>query len=159
AESSSHLAQRIKAMTRQSDSYRPLRAALLGVLAAVAIIAACSGRVGGDLVGPQATGGKPIATQILSSAGPAKPTLMGRDAVYFEYQVENPVMSAPGSPTPRYPDILKMAGVSGEVIVSFVVDTTGLADVGSLKVIRSSHQLFANSIVAALPDMRFIPAL
>ena len=159
AESNSHLAQRIKAMTRQSISYRPLRAALLGVVAVVAVIAACSSRVGGDLVGPQPTGGKPVATQIVPKAGPAKPVLMGRDAVYFEYQVENPVMSAPGSPAPRYPDILKTAGVSGEVIASFVVDTTGLADVGSLKVIRSSHQLFVNSIVAAMPNMRFTPAM
>ncbi|MFI5244510.1 MAG: TonB family protein [Gemmatimonadales bacterium] len=159
AESSSHLAQRIKAMTRQSVSYRPLRAALLAAVAVVAVIAACSGRVGGDLVGPQPTGGKPIAAQIIPSAGQAKPTLMGQNAVYFEYQVESPVMSAPGSQAPRYPESLKTAGVAGEVIVSFVVDTTGLADVGSLKVIRSSDQLFVNSVVAALPDMRFIPAM
>ena len=159
AEPNSHLAQRIKAMTRQSISYRPLRAALLGVVAVVAVIAACSSRVGDDLVGPQPTGGKPIATQIVPNAGPAKSMPMGRDAVYFEYQVEKPVMSAPGSSAPRYPDILKTAGVSGEVIASFVVDTTGLADVGSLKVIRSSHQLFVNSVVAAIPDMRFTPAM
>ena len=156
AESNSHLSRRITAMTRRSISYRPLRVAVLGVAAIAATIVACSSRVGSDLVGPQPTGGKPLATQTISDVLPNLPAPKG---VYFEYQVEQPVMAAPGSPAPRYPDILKQAGVAGEVIVSFVVDTTGIADVRSLKVLRSSHQLFANSIVAALPDMRFTPAL
>jgi len=153
AESNSHLSRRITAMTRTSVSHQPLRMAALGAIAVVAIIAACSSRIGSDLTGPQPMGGKRLSAQVSKSMQP------GSDAVYFEYQVENPVMSAPGSPAPRYPDILKTAGVSGEVIASFVVDTTGLADVGSLKVIRSSHQLFVNSIVAAMPDMRFTPAM
>ena len=143
-------------MTSRSVSYQPLRVAVLGVIAVAATIVACSSRVGSDLVGPQPTGGKPLATQTIPDVLPNLPAPKG---VYFEYQVEQPVMSAPGSPAPRYPDILKNAGVSGEVIASFVVDTTGMADVRSLKVLRSSHQLFVNSIVAALPDMRFTPAM
>ena len=156
AESNSHLSRRITAMTRQSISHQPLRAAALGAVAVVAIIAACSSRIGSDLTSPQPMGGKPVATQ--STPG-VRPSMTPAKGVYFEYQVEQPVMAAPGSPAPRYPDILKAAGVSGEVIASFVVDTTGLADVGSLKVIRSSHQLFVNSIVAAMPNMRFTPAM
>ena len=156
AESNSHLSRRITAMTSRSVSYQPLRVAVLGVIAIAATIAACSSRVGSDLVGPQPTGGKPLATQTILDVLPGPRVAKG---VYFEYQVEQPVMAAPGSPAPRYPDILKQAGVAGEVIVSFVVDTTGTADVGSLKVLRSSHQLFVNSIVTALPDMRFTPAL
>ena len=155
AESNSHLSRRITAMTSRSVSYQPLRVAVLGVIAVAATIAACSSRVGSDLVGPQPTGGKPVAAQ---SAPGVRPSVVTK-GVYFEYQVQQPVMAAPGSPAPRYPDILKKAGVSGEVIASFVVDTTGMADVRSLKVIRSSHQLFVDAIVAALPDMRFTPAL
>jgi TonB family protein len=155
AESNSHLSRRITAMTSRSVSYQPLRVAVLGVIAVAATIAACSSRVGSDLVGPQPTGGKPVATR--SNPG-VRPSMTSATGVYFEYQVEQPVMSAPGSPAPRYPDILKKAGVSGEVIASFVVDTTGIADVRSLKVIRSSHELFVNAVAAALPDMRFSPA-
>jgi protein TonB len=77
---------------------------------------------------------------------------------YFEYQVEKPVMAMPGSPTPRYPDILKSAGVEGEVVVAFVVDTTGRADVPSLKILKSTHELFAMAVRTALPSMRFLPA-
>lgn len=155
AESNSHLSRRITAMTRQSVSYQPLRVAVLGVIAVAATIAACSSRVGSDLVGPQPTGGKPVAGQATPGVHPG----VVAKGVYFEYQVEQPVMAVPGSPSPRYPDILKQAGVAGEVIASFVVDTTGLAEVASLKVLRSSHQLFVNSVVTALPNMRFTPAL
>lgn len=156
AESHSHLTQRINAMTRKSISYRPLRAAVLGAVAVVAIVAACSNRVGGDLVGPKPEVGTPVAARQTPGA---RPSMTSAQGVYLEYQVEHPVMAAPGSPSPRYPDILKQAGVSGEVIASFVVDTTGIADVGSLKVIKSSHALFVDVVAAALPDMRFVPAL
>ena len=77
---------------------------------------------------------------------------------YFEYQVEKPVMTVNGSPTPRYPDILKSAGVEGEVVVAFVVDTTGRADISSLKILKSTHELFSAAVRTALPTMRFLPA-
>lgn len=77
---------------------------------------------------------------------------------YFEFQVEKPVMQAPGSATPRYPEILKSAGVEGEVLASFVVDTTGRAESGSYKVLKTSHELFASAVRNALPNMRFLPA-
>ena len=77
---------------------------------------------------------------------------------YFEYQVEKPVMAVPGSPAPRYPDILKSAGVEGEVVVAFTVDTTGRADVSTLKILKSTHELFAAAVRTALPSMRFLPA-
>jgi len=41
---------------------------------------------------------------------------------------------------------------------TFVVDTTGRADVASFKVIRTTHELFATAVKNALPRMRFIPA-
>ena len=67
-------------------------------------------------------------------------------------------MSAPGSSQPRYPDILRSAGVEGEVLAQFVVDTTGRAEAGSFKVLKSSHDLFVTAVKNALPGMRFIPA-
>jgi protein TonB len=77
---------------------------------------------------------------------------------YFEYQVEKPVMAVPGSPTPRYPDILKSAGVEGEVVVSFVVDTTGRADMSQFHILKTTHELFSAAVRTALPTMRFLPA-
>lgn len=84
-----------------------------------------------------------------------------RDTVaktYFEFQVEKPVRHAPGSAAPRYPPALKAAGVEGEVLVQFVVDTLGAADLRSFKVLKASHGDFTESVKAALPDMKFVPA-
>ncbi len=177
AESNSHLSQRIAAMSRQSVSNQPLRAAVLGGIAVVAIVAACSNRVGGDLVGPQPVGGKTVATTPTAPAASARDiraangTLTAADsaavraaqarrgAAYFEYKITKDAAFAPGSAYPKYPDILKQAGVEGKVVVGFVVDTTGLADANSIKIFSSSHQLFANAVVAAVPNMRFTPAL
>ncbi len=80
------------------------------------------------------------------------------DQPYFEFQVEKPAMSAPGSSSPRYPDILRSAGVEGEALVQFVVDTSGRADVNTFKVLKTTHELFASAVKNALPNMRFIPA-
>jgi TonB family protein len=153
AESNSHLGRRITAMTRQSATHRPLRAAALGIITIVAIIAACSGRVGSDLTGPTQTAGRFVSRQ------PAKGPVMVRDNAYQEYQVEQPASFAQASGHPRYPDILKQAGVQGEVIASFVIDTMGIPDISTTKIIKSTHQLFENSVVAAIPTMRFVPAL
>ena len=80
------------------------------------------------------------------------------DQPYFEFQVEKPVVPAPGSVSPRYPDMLRQAGVEGEVLAQFVVDTTGKAEAGSLKILKSSHDMFVQSVKNALPNMKFIPA-
>jgi protein TonB len=80
------------------------------------------------------------------------------DQPYFEFQVEKPVVPAPGSVAPRYPDMLRQAGVEGEVLAQFVVDTTGKAEPGSLKILKSSHDMFVQSVKNALPNMKFIPA-
>ncbi len=80
------------------------------------------------------------------------------DQPYFEFQVEKPVVPAPGSISPRYPDMLRQAGVEGEVLAQFVVDTTGRAEPGSLKILKSSHDMFIQSVKNALPQMKFIPA-
>lgn len=103
-----------------------------------------------DFTGKGAAGG--FSTGVEVKAAPRE------DNTYFEFQVEKPVMQAPNSPTPQYPDILRQAGVEGEALVSFVVDTTGRADVASFKVIRTTHELFATAVKNALPRMRFIPA-
>jgi protein TonB len=80
------------------------------------------------------------------------------DQPYFEFQVEKQVTTAPGSPQPRYPDMLKSANVEGEVLAQFVVDTTGHAEMNTFKVLKSSHELFTQSVRNVLPNMRFYAA-
>jgi protein TonB len=77
---------------------------------------------------------------------------------YFEYQVEQPVTPAASSPSVRYPEMLRTAGVGGEVLVQFVVDREGRADPKSLKILKSDHDLFTAAVRNALPQLQFNPA-
>lgn len=77
---------------------------------------------------------------------------------YQDFEVQKPVVQVPGSAAPRYPELLKAGGVEGEVLVEFTVDTTGRADPASLKVLKSTHELFALAVKNAMPGMRFLPA-
>jgi protein TonB len=88
------------------------------------------------------------------TSGTAQP----ENRTFSEYEVEKPAMSVPGTAAPRYPDILKAAGVEGDVVISFVVDTTGRVDMSRVVVLKSSHSLFDAAVRAALPAMRFLPA-
>lgn len=61
-------------------------------------------------------------------------------------------------PRPRYPEQLRAAGVSGRVVVRFVVDTTGRVEASTVVVREAGHDLFAQSVRAVLPSLRFAPA-
>jgi protein TonB len=102
--------------------------------------------------------GKGVAGGVSKGVEGGKAPVIQTDQPYFEFQVEKPVVPAPGSASPRYPDMLRQAGVEGEVLAQFVVDTTGRAEPGSLKILKSSHDLFVQAVKNALPNMRFIPA-
>jgi protein TonB len=86
------------------------------------------------------------------------PVRVTNDQTYFEFQVERTVAPHPGTSAPRYPDVLRLAKVEGEVLAQFVVGQNGLADTSTFKVVRSTHPLFTNAVRSALPRMRFTPA-
>ncbi len=100
--------------------------------------------------------GKGVAGGLAKGVVNAAP--VKEDQPYFEFQVEKQVAQIPGTGAPRYPDMLRSANVEGDVLAQFVVDTTGRAEVGTFKVLKSSHDLFTNAVKAALPNMRFYPA-
>lgn len=79
-------------------------------------------------------------------------------AAHWEFQVERPAQWIAGTGAPRYPDVLRSAGVSGTVLAQFVVTADGRADLGSLRILRSTHDQFSNAVRSALPGMRFTPA-
>lgn len=80
------------------------------------------------------------------------------DQPYFDFQVEKPVVAAPGSQGPSYPDMLRSAGIEGQVMAQFVVDTTGRAEMNTFKALKSDNDLFTNAVKNALQRMRFLPA-
>jgi protein TonB len=103
-----------------------------------------------DFSGKGVAGG--IAKGVVGGTAPVA------DQTYFEFQVEKQVAAAPGNSPPRYPDMLRSANVEGEVLVQFVVDTTGRVERNSIKILKSSHELFTSAVQSALNSMRFYPA-
>ena len=79
-------------------------------------------------------------------------------APYSAEQVEKQVEPAPGNIQPRYPDVLRTAGVEGKVIAQFVVDETGRAEESTLRFVRGDNALFEDAVRTALRRMRFVPA-
>ncbi len=45
-------------------------------------------------------------------------------------------------PYPRYPEMLRQAGIEGFVLLEFVIDTSGHVEEGSLKVLQSTNRAF-----------------
>src|SRR5262249_51137390 len=79
------------------------------------------------------------------------------DQPFFSYEVEK--MARPlNTPAPVYPSILKQTKVTGKVLVQFVVDTSGRADMSTFKVVESTNSLFDIEIKKVLPKYTFAPA-
>ena len=76
----------------------------------------------------------------------------------MEFQVEKPVVTAPNSQQPRYPEMLRSAGIGGQVLAEFVVGADGLVETGSFRVVQSDNEGFSEAVRSALPRMRFVPA-
>jgi protein TonB len=77
---------------------------------------------------------------------------------YFEFQVEKPAESMPDNPKPKYPSVLESSGIAGEVQAQFVVKSDGKADMDTFKTLKSTNELFTQSVKNVLPRMRFSPA-
>ena len=104
-----------------------------------------------DFSGKGVKGG--IAKGVVGGTGIVDP-----NQTYFEFQVEKPVVQVPGTASPRYPEVLRSSGVEGEVQAQFVVSEEGRADPSTLKILKSSNDLFSSAVRNALPQMRFYAA-
>ena len=80
------------------------------------------------------------------------------DQPLFEFQVEKPVLAKDGNPLPRYPEILSTSNVEGEVLVQFVVDTLGRAEMSTFKILKASNDLFGQEVKRVLPYYKFFAA-
>ena len=90
--------------------------------------------------------------------GAADPGALTSGSVLLVDQVEIAVVLDKRSPLPRFPQLLRDAGVEGMARLSFVVDTLGRVEPGTVTVMASTHPAFAVAVQATLPRMRFTPA-
>jgi TonB family protein len=82
----------------------------------------------------------------------------GRSArAYTESQVERAVQVT-RAPVPRYPEALRSVSIQGEVMVQYIVDARGRVEPGSIKILSSTHKLFADAVRSALLEARYRPA-
>lgn len=79
------------------------------------------------------------------------------DSLFADAAVDDPVEII-RQPVPQYPAALAQAGIAGRVQLSYVVDTTGQVEPGSIHTIASSHPGFEAVAHAAVLASRFRPA-
>ena len=86
------------------------------------------------------------------------PSIIG-DSILTEIEVDSAVKRYEWSASPDYPITMLQQNIEGGAFVIYVVDTLGIADTTSFKVVRTTHDEFADAVRAAMPKMRFRPAL
>jgi protein TonB len=102
-----------------------------------------------DFTGRGVEGG--IAAGIVGGTGP-----VDNAQVFLEAQLDDPPSVLSPGPS-RYPEVLKAAGISGRVVLEFVVDTSGHVDASSIKIISTPHQGFNNAAREAVRATVFRP--
>ena len=127
-------------MRRPIASFRSPRVVLSAAFALSAAIAACTPAFRNDVAGISASAQRD-------------------NRIYADTQVATAVAVLPESTPPQYPSELRTAGVEGQLLAQFVVDTSGLIEPGSFKASNSSDARFTDAVKAALPGFRFSPAL
>jgi TonB family protein len=80
-------------------------------------------------------------------------------AAATELEVDSAVVRDPASAAPAYPPLLLSKGIAGYAFVRFVVDTLGVVDTISFRVVEATHPEFALAVRTALPGMRFRAAI
>jgi TonB family protein len=80
------------------------------------------------------------------------------DTAFSVLEVDEIVERVESSAAPVYPPDLLAIGVQGLVRATYVVDTSGLVDTATVKVILSNDPRFTASVIVALGQMRFRPA-
>lgn len=79
--------------------------------------------------------------------------------IHTAESVDRIVAPLPGNPAPPYPSRLSNAGVEGEVVARFVVDTTGRVEIPTIEIQQASHALFGEAVRRWLTQNRYSPAL
>ena len=81
------------------------------------------------------------------------------DNAFSVLEVDSTVIYDPTSAAPEYPLHLMNQGIEGFAMVRYVVDSTGLVDTMTYRVLNATHGDFAVAVRRALPHMHFRPAM
>ena len=79
------------------------------------------------------------------------------EQTFLEFQVEQTVRIK-NAIAPVYPERFRASHIEGTVLVQFIVDESGSAQMESFKVLRSTATEFTESVKKAVNAMSFYPA-
>ncbi len=79
--------------------------------------------------------------------------------IHTAHTVDRIVAPLPGNPSPPYPTRLSNAGIEGEVLTRFVVDTTGRVEAQTIEIQQASHAVFGEAVRRWLTQNRYSPAI
>ena len=106
------------------------------------------------------TAAAPLAAQVRRPPGTLPPVAPTRpESTYYGFQVDTLAEPDPATLVPTYPATLKAQGVSGLVVVRFVVDTAGRVDMRTFRVLSSDDTAFTRAVRATVARAEFLPAL
>lgn len=159
--STSQLHRRIRAMTPSRVRFRSAHIVGSATVVVVALLAACSSRIAANLTSPTPTNNAAVApaSALVVAAPAAVIDSPAADLPYFDFQVTTPATMVVGSKGPVYPAALREARTSGQVLAQFVVGREGAVDIASIKILKTDHEQFSQSVRDALATLRFTPAV
>jgi protein TonB len=101
-----------------------------------------------------------VARGVVGGTGKVDPDLPAGDVVYTattELSSFEPAVLI-SQPTPKYPPVLQQIGLSGRVVLRFIVDTTGRVESTSIHVIESTNEGFESPARQSVAAAIFHPA-
>jgi TonB family protein len=123
------LARRIHKMMHPNPKARTARAGVAAAVATLLVALACETPT-------------PAAVEFDSEQGTAT-TVSGVDlSQTFTEAAVDTLPERLSGPLPRYPEMLRQAGIEGSVRLEFVIDTTGSVEEESIKVLQASNRAF-----------------
>ena len=133
------LARRIHKMLHPNPKARTVRAGVAAAAATVLVALACDTPA-------------PVAVEFDSELG----TATGMSDVYLEGAVDVRPERISG-PFPRYPEMLRQAGIEGMVLLEFVIQQDGTVDSSSLHVLESTNRAFVGPARAVIEGSLYTP--
>lgn len=113
-----------------------------------------------ELSGLESTRFDPTAYPSPSTAGGMAPLLgiagSADPAATFSYVMSEDPPAPLSCPEPRYPRMLKDAGIEGDVLTEVVIDSDGRVDRATITIVESSHHGFDGAVIEMYRDARCV---
>jgi TonB family protein len=95
---------------------------------------------------------------VSASAQSASSSSADADQTFFDFQVDQPAKVRVVH-QPVYPEQLRASHVDGQVLVQFVVNERGEAEMNTFKIVKSTQPEFAEAVRRAISNTTYSPAV